>query len=36
MAKRKTHEEFIKEISIKHPNIKILTEYKNAKSKIKC
>ena len=36
MAKRKTHEEFVKEISVKHPNIKILTEYKNAKSKIKC
>ena len=35
MAKRKTHEEFIKEVKEKQPNIKILSEYKNSRSIIK-
>lgn len=35
MGKR-THEEFIKLISTKSPNIKILGKYINAKSKIHC
>ena len=34
MAKRKTHEEFIEEISVKNPNIEILGEYISAKEKI--
>lgn len=36
MPRRKTHEDFIKEMNIKKPNIKILGEYINACTKIKC
>ena len=35
MAKRKTHEEFIEEISVKNPNIEILGKYINSREKIK-
>ena len=36
MGKRKTHNDFIKEINIKNPNIEILSVYINAKTKVKC
>lgn len=36
MGKRKTHEEFIEEMKIKNPDIKILGEYKGNRHKIKC
>lgn len=36
MAKKKTHEEFIKEISLINNNIEIIGEYKNSYTKIKC
>lgn len=32
--KRKTHEEFVSEMKIKHPNIIILSKYKNDKTKV--
>ena len=35
MGKRKTHEEFIKEMEVKNPNIKVLGEYTGCKNKIK-
>lgn len=34
--RKKTHEEFIEEMTIKNPNIEILSEYINNKTKIKC
>lgn len=33
---KKTHQEFIDEISIKHPNIEILSTYVNSITKISC
>lgn len=36
MAKKKTHEEFVKEISVKNPNIEILSVYTNSRTKISC
>lgn len=36
MSKRKTQEEFVNEIKIKHPNIEILGQYLNAKTNILC
>ena len=40
MPKKKTHEEFIKELQEKHPenfnNIEILGEYKGIETKISC
>lgn len=36
ILKRKTHEEFINEIGIKHPHIKILGTYTKAKDRILC
>lgn len=36
MARRKTHEEFVKEIYIKNPNIEILSQYVNSRTKITC
>ena len=36
MPKKKTHEEFVKEISNKHPNIEILGTYVDSRTYIKC
>lgn len=36
MSNRKTHEEFIEEIKIKHPNIMIIGKYVNSTTKILC
>lgn len=36
MVKKKTHEEFVKEISVKNPNIEILSAYTNSRTKISC
>jgi len=36
MSRRKTHEEFINEMKIKNPNIKIMNQYINAQTKVKC
>ena len=36
MPKKKTHEEFVNEISIKHPNIEILGTYVDSRTHIKC
>ena len=36
MPKKKTHEEFVEEMKIKNPNIKILGKYINSNTKIKC
>ena len=36
MSKRKTHEEFVNEIGIKHPNIKIIGTYNTSKDRILC
>lgn len=36
MIKRKTHEQFVEEIKIKHPHIKIIGEYKKSKDRILC
>ena len=36
MAKNKTHEEFIYELSIKNPNIEVMNKYINSKTKMKC
>nr|DAJ39017.1 MAG TPA: restriction enzyme [Caudoviricetes sp.] len=35
MSRKKTHQEFIKEMQIKHPNLTILSEYYNAHTRIK-
>ena len=35
MFKKKTHKDFVKELLIKNPNIKVLGEYINARTKIK-
>lgn len=34
--KRKTHEQFIKELSIKNKSIEVLGAYKNSQTKILC
>lgn len=36
MSKKKTHEEFIAEMKIKHPDIEVLGEYVDCKTKVKC
>lgn len=36
MPRKKSHEEFVDEIKIKHPNIHILGKYETSKSKILC
>lgn len=36
MPRKKTHEEFVEEMIIKHPNINILGKYINSNSKILC
>ena len=36
MAKKKTHEDFLAELSIINPNIIVLSQYKNAKSYVLC
>lgn len=36
MAKRKTHEEFVKELSVINPNIEVLGDYINGKTNIDC
>ena len=36
MSKAKTHEDFLREMKEKHPNIKVLGTYKNNKTKVKC
>lgn len=36
MSKRKTNEEFISEMKIINPKVKIIGEYKNARTKVKC
>lgn len=35
MSKRKTHEEYVKELAIKNPNIEVIGQYIDAKTKIK-
>lgn len=35
MFKKKTHKDFVEELLIKNPNIKVLGEYINARTKIK-
>ena len=35
MPRKKTHEEFVEEMKVKNPNIKILGKYKTAKEKVK-
>ena len=34
-TRKKTHQEFIKEMQIKHPNLTILSEYYNSQTRIK-
>ena len=34
MSKRKTHEEYVNEVSIKNPNVEVIGQYIDAKSKI--
>lgn len=36
MSKRKTHEEFIKEVQLRNPDVKILSKYISAKNKVDC
>ena len=36
LSQRKTHEQFIQELSIVHPNIIVLNKYTTAKTKIEC
>lgn len=36
MGKRKTHEEFINQLNIKNPSIKVLSKYIDAHTKVKC
>ena len=36
MPRKKTHEEFVEEMKVKNPNIKILGKYKTAKEKVEC
>ena len=36
MAKKKTHEQFIEEMKIKHPNIKVVSTYINRRTKVTC
>ena len=35
MSKRKTHEEYVNEVSIKNPNVEVIGQYIDAKTKIK-
>jgi len=34
MSKKKTHTEFVKEMSIKHPNLEVISQYKGTNTKI--
>ena len=34
MSKRKTHKEYVEEVAIKNPNVEVVGEYINAKTKI--
>ena len=34
MSKKKTHEEYVAELAIKNPNVEVVGEYINAKTKL--